>query len=320
VNLDVVSTPRMANVNRLLPQRVGEMLRVYSDLIGEAPYPNFTLSAVDDNLPGGHSPAFFALWLQPLSSSPYSWLSDPLSFDYKYPQFFLAHEVAHQWWGQAVGWKNYREQWLSEGFAQYFAVLFAGKDRGGAMMDELLIQMRTSAEDYSARGPIALGYRLGHVQGDSRIFRAVLYNKSAVVLHMLRRLVGDEAFFGGIRRYYRDWRYTKAGTDDLRVAFEAEAPMKLSRFFDRWVRQSGMPKLRVTSRIDAASNTALIRIEQIGDVFDLPFTVTLQYADGRTEAVTIPVTEAITERPIALKGPVKRIVTRDELTLAEYVK
>ena len=54
----------------------------------------------------------------------------PSSFDSIYPHFFLAHEVAHQWWGQAVGWKNYHEQWLSEGLAQYFAALYADTDRG----------------------------------------------------------------------------------------------------------------------------------------------------------------------------------------------
>jgi hypothetical protein len=320
VNLEVVATPRLANTDRQLPARVAEMVRVYARLVGEAPYPNFTVAGVEDNLPGGHSPAFFAMWLQPLSSTPYSWSNDPLSLDQRYPQFFLAHEVAHQWWGQAVGWKNYHEQWLSEGLAQYFAAIFAGTDRGPDMLHDTIAQMRDSAAAYSERGPIALGYRLGHVQGDSRIFRAVLYNKSAVVLHMLRRLIGDEAFFAGLRRYYRDWRYAKAGTDDLRAAFEAETPMRLGRFFQRWIRETALPRLRVTSQIDPAGRSAVIHIEQVGDVFDLPLTVTVQYADGQSEAITIPVSEAVTERPIALKGPVKRIVTRDELTLAEYIK
>jgi aminopeptidase N len=188
------------------------------------------------------------------------------------------------------------------------------------MLHDLIAQMRDSAAQYSARGPVSLGYRLGHVQGNSRIFRAVLYNKSAVVLHMLRRLIGDDAFFAGLRRYYRDWRFTKAGTDDLRAAFEAETPLELSRFFERWIRETTLPRLRVTSRVDAAGRSAVVRIEQVGEVFDLPFTVTVQYADGSSEAVTLPVTEAITTRAIALKGPVRRIVTRDELTLAEYVK
>jgi aminopeptidase N len=61
---------------------------------------------------------------EPMPGLPNIWRNDPAMFR-NYPEFFLAHEAAHQWWGQAVGWKNYHEQWLSEGFAQYFAALYA---------------------------------------------------------------------------------------------------------------------------------------------------------------------------------------------------
>jgi aminopeptidase N len=84
-------------------------------------------------------------------------------------------------------------------------------------------------------GPIYLGYRVGHVKGDSRVFRAVIYNKSAVVLHMLRRLVGDEKFFAGLRRFYREYRFRKAGTDDLRRVMEQESGLSLERFFEQWI-------------------------------------------------------------------------------------
>ena len=87
------------------------------------------MALVESDLPGGHSPAYFAVLNQPLPTTPLTWRNDPASFD-SFPEFFLAHEVAHQWWGQAVGWRNYHEQWLSEGFAQYFAALYAQHQRG----------------------------------------------------------------------------------------------------------------------------------------------------------------------------------------------
>ncbi len=227
MNLEVISTPRMAGSrnNRQLPGRLAAMVRYFANTIGPAPYPNFTLATIDDNLPGGHSPAYFAIFHLPLPTSPYSWADDPVSFENIYPHFFLAHEVAHQWWGQAIGWKNYHEQWLSEGFAQYFAALYAGTDRGPDALRSILSEMRDSAQRNLSKGPIYLGYRLGHIESDGRAFRAVVYNKSAVVLHMLRQLIGDEAFFAGVRRFYRDWRFKKAGTDNLRAAFEAETPI-----------------------------------------------------------------------------------------------
>ena len=96
-----------------------------------------------------------------------SWRNDPASFD-GFPEFFLAHELAHQWWGQAVGWKNYHEQWLSEGFAQYFAALYAQQQRGDEVFASVLRQLRRWAMDESDQGPVYLGYRLGHIKGDSR--------------------------------------------------------------------------------------------------------------------------------------------------------
>jgi aminopeptidase N len=85
--------------------------------------------------------------------------------------------------------------------------------------------MRRWALRESDQGPIYLGYRLGHVRNDTRVFRALVYDKGAAVLHMLRRLLGDDAFFRGIRRFYGDWRFRKAGTEDLRLAMKPESSL-----------------------------------------------------------------------------------------------
>ena len=73
----------------------------------------------------------------------------------------------------------------------------------------------------------------------------------------------------------------------------------------------------MTSRIDEGAGSALIRVEQIGEVFDVPLTVQIEYADGRTETVELAVTEPAVERRVPIKGPVRRIAAKDELTLAE---
>jgi hypothetical protein len=320
VNIEVVSTPRMTSRNRALPARVADILRVFAERMGEAPYPDLTVAGIEDNLPGGHSPAFFSIWLQPLPSTPYTWINDPLALEGMAPSIFLAHEVAHQWWGQAVGWKNYHEQWLSEGLSQYFAAMYAGVERGPDTMRQVLAFMRQSAMEHSSQGPIWLGYRIGHIRRDPKAFRAIVYNKSAVVLHMLRTLIGDDAFFAGLRRFYRTHRFSKAGTDDLQAAFEAETPARLGNFFERWVIGATLPRLRVSAEIDDGGAAAIVRVEQLGEVFDLPLTVTVQYVDGQSEAVMIPVSAAKVQHRIALKGRVRRIETRDELVLATYVK
>ena len=310
LNLDVMSTGRTAGGNRQLAQRVSAMLQYFAKTIGEAPYPDFTLAALDDNLPGGHSPAFFAIFHQPLPTSPFSWSDDPVAFDDNYKHLFLAHEVAHQWWGQAIGWKNYHEQWLSEGLAQYFAALYAAEDRGPQMLNTLIEAMRESTKEYYAQGPISLGYRLGHIKRDGRVFRAVVYNKSAVVLHMLRRLIGDEAFFSGLRRFYSTYRFKKAGSADLQAAFEAASGMKLDRFFEQWIRGFGKPAARLS--FENTGEGGLVRIEQLRDTFDFPITVAIQYADGKSEERTIKVTDKIVEERVPT--PVRRVSAKESLT------
>ena len=315
VNVEALATPREVNASKQIASRASEILQFYAKLVGEAPYPDLTVAVADDNIPGGHSPAFLTILRQPLTTTPFDWRSDVVAF-HDYPNFMLAHEIAHQWWGQAVGWQNYHEQWLSEGLSQYFALLYAGSSLGDEQLRKILGVMKTSAMSASVRGPIALGYRLGHLENDGRTFRTIVYNKSAVVLDMLRRLIGDDAFYAGLRRYYRDHRFEKAGTQDLRAAFEAETPMRLRRFFDGWIDTPGIPHLKASVRLDASGKTALVHVEQTGPVFDLPLTIAVEYADGHTEDVTVAVTNAVVDRQIVLKSVAKRVSVRDEGTLA----
>jgi hypothetical protein len=313
VNIDVVATPRLLRANRALPERTAGILEFYASVIGEAPYPDFSLAALDAEVPSGHSPAYFGVWNQPSLPTNLSWRDDPVSIN-GHPFFFLAHEVAHQWWGQAIGWKNYHEQWLSEGLSQYFAVTYAGHDRGPETEQSMFRQMRDSSLELSRHGPVYLGYRLGHIQGDSRIFRGLVYNKSAVVLHMLRRMVGQDAFTRGIRRFYQAHRFAKAGTDDLRQAFQAETPMPLQRFFDRWIHGFTVPEIRLTWQMVGPTDLAL-RVEQLGETFDFPLAVTIQYADGTSEQVPVVVNTQVHELKIPVGGVVRRVDTRDDVGL-----
>jgi hypothetical protein len=314
--VEVVATARMAGRNRQTAERAASILGYFGRLVGDIPYPSMTIAALDDNLPGGHSPAYFVALHQPLPTSPYSWVSDPVAFDDEHAPFFLAHEIAHQWWGQAVGWRNYHEQWLSEGFAQYFAALYAGEDRGQAMLDQLISQMRESSESLFDRGPISLGYRLGHLDDDTRVFRALVYNKAAVVLHMLRRLVGDDAFFAGLRDYYASMRFQPAGTDNLRAAMEASAGVDLRLFFDGWIQGFGRPRVRI-GWANAGTTGSVIRVEQLGDAHAFPLTVAVQFEDGRTELRTLRVFDRLHEERVDGPSPIRRVTARDALTYFE---
>jgi len=315
----VVQAPsRQVTRARGLSSSAAEILTFYGSLLGEFPYPALTLAVVERDLPGGHSPPYVVQFQEPPPFGRLVWRGDPVYFG-SYADFFLAHELAHQWWGQAVGWKNFHEQWLSEGFAQYFALLYAEHQRPDAF-GGILRQLRRWSLNESDQGPVYLGYRLGHIKGDSRIFRALVYNKGAAVLHMLRQLVGEEAFFRSVRRFYSTWRFQKASTEDLRAVFEVETHQPLDRFFAGWIYGQDIPRIRFTWRTEG--NSAVLHFEQLGDdVFVLPVMVSLQFADRTTRDQIVVVDQKIVDVRLPFSGTLRSVdVNSDDAALAEFVR
>ena len=311
--LSVSSTSRQRGRARSLLERATDIAAFYIELMGEVPFPSFTLAVLESRTPGGHSPAYFAALNQPLPTSTFTWRNDPAAFD-DFPEFFVAHELAHQWWGQGVGWKNYHEQWLSEGFAQYFAAMYAERRRGASVFEGIIRSMNRWGVETSNQGEVYLGYRLGHIKNDSRVLRALIYNKGAMVLHMLRRLVGDEVFLRSLRRFYRSHRFDKAGTDDLRVAFEAESGLSLTRFFEGWIYGADLPKLSIDTRVTGSGSDQVVtvRLEQEPAVFDFAVVVTLEFVDGSLRSVLVPVHEQAVEHRIPFDGRLRAVhVNRD---------
>ena len=299
--------------------RATDILKFYESVISDAPYPGFTIALVENTLPGGHSPPYFAQLNQQLPNSPLVWRNDPAAFE-NYPEFFMAHEIAHQWWGHGVGWQTYHDQWLSEGFAQYFAALYANKLRGGDVFQGLLRRMRRWAMNESDQGPVYLGYRVGHIRGDGRAFRAIVYNKAAMVLHMLRLTVGDEVFFRGVQRFYLSSRFRKVGSEDFRLAMEQESGRNLQRFFERWIYGAALPKVAFSYRVETDDKglVAMLRFTQTGDVFDLPVLVTLDYADGHSKDVVVSIGDETGEIPVRLDGALRSAgISKRDVSLAE---
>ena len=184
--------------------------------------------------------------------------------------------------------------------------------------------MRQWSIRYSDEGPVYLGNRLGQIENEPRVFRALVYNKGAMVLHMLRRLIGDEAFFNGLRRYYNEMRFQMAGTDDLIRAFETEAKRSLEDFFERWIHESNIPELRFSYRTEArlsgqqGETDAVLTFQQGDKLFEVPITVTLRYRNGQDTSIVVPVTDQITEIRVPLTGQLRGIdVNEDDAALAE---
>jgi aminopeptidase N len=139
-----------------------------------------------------------------------------------------------------------------------------------------------------------------------------------MVLHMLRGLLGDESFFRGLRAFYKEWRFKKAGTDDLRVALERASGQDLGTFFDEWVYGTAIPRLEVTRTLD--DSTATITIQQRGTVMPVPVTISIEYEGGAVDKLVVPVLAQTVTRRVPLTGKVKEVVVLRDQSLAEFDK
>jgi aminopeptidase N len=197
---------------------------------------------------------------------------DPATF-YDIPGFFLAHELAHQWWGHGVTPKSYRDRWVAEGFAQYAAALWTRAAVDGETFNRVLRKMATWARRMSAFGPVNLGNRVGHIQNNAQAHRAVVYNKGALVLDMVRRLVGEDAFRRSLMRLQRENRFKEVDTEMVRHAFEAEGGIDLDGLFEVFVRNTALPTMRVEMREGAQ--------EIVVDGYQGPLPVDIRVGDQR---------------------------------------
>jgi len=213
-----------------LLQELGNSLRFFDHLFGRYPY---------GRLGGAYSPARFGQGFPSMLLLPVKGYAKTHEFA------FIAHEVAHQWWGNIVGWRSYRDQWLSEGFAEYSGVLFTGQREKPKKIRDLVEEMRRSLgdpvmDDLGPRrgklyevGPLILGHRLSP-RLTRNAYSTLIYNKGALVLRMLHFLLtdpengNDMAFFEMMKDFVEQHRNGDATTEGfLEIASRhfAESPL-----------------------------------------------------------------------------------------------
>ena len=269
-------------------QELERMFAFYAAKFGPSPYPMLGFVLADAETPGGHSPPGLIYMQQRppiLHSRPLA--EDPSNFA-DLPGYFLAHEAAHQWWGQGTAPANYRERWLSEAWAQYAAALWLRERLGERAFTSMMDRMGGWAMRDDAAGPIHLGQRLGHLKQEPRYFRAVVYDKGAWVLHMLRNLVGDEAFFAGARAFLEAHRYQKADTEALRRALESASGQDLKPYFDRWVYETGLPSLTWSSTTASTPEGYRTTVDVRPHDFPGPLPLSISvYSGAATETRTV---------------------------------
>jgi aminopeptidase N len=190
----------------------------------------------------------------------------------------IVHEIAHQWFGNSVTESDWDDVWLSEGFATYFTQLFVEHAYGRDEADAMRAQSRDEIRDFYAKHP---DYRVVHdnlSDMEQVLSGPGTYQKGAWTLHMLRGIVGDAAFWSGIRDYYRRHQNGHATTADFRGAMERASGLELAYFFEQWLRRGGYLKLRARWSHDAAAGELRLQLEQLqpGPAFRVPMDLQLE--------------------------------------------
>ena len=191
------------------------------------------------------------------------------------PAFGLvAHEVAHQWFGDSVTEKDWDDVWLSEGFATYFTHLceehYLGRDTMVAGLKRDITTILNAEK--SAPDSYVIHRNLSDM---SKVLNRFVYQKGGWVLHMLRGRIGTDAFWAGIREYYARYRNASASTDDFRRVMEQVSGTDLKSFFTQWLTRPGVPTIEGSWQYDAASKRVTVSLTQTvtGDPFDLPIEI-----------------------------------------------
>jgi hypothetical protein len=231
---------------------------------------------------------------------------------------FLAHETSHQWWGNVVAWRSYRDQWLSEGFAEYSGMLYTGLRQNPKALRDLLKRARFDMESaakgdkgiigkVSEVGPLIMGQRL-NTRLMKNAYENLVYTKGALVLRMLHFLFTDpdtgkgDAFFQMLSDFVKQYQGRAASTEDfMKVAGEHFAGTPVARqyglsdlnwFFQQWVFEAKYPSYRMEYSIEPAANgqftvSGNILQENAGPDWFMPLPATIRLAGNQAGKILV---------------------------------
>jgi len=245
-----------------------EMIEFFSELL-DYPFPweKYSQIVVRDYVSGAMENTSASVFMEGLNSDSRSMLDD--NWDQ-----IIAHELFHQWFGDLVTCESWANLPLNESFANYAEYLWLehkyGRPTADAMLSEEIEQYLD--ESKTKQEPL-IRY---HYADKEDMFDRHSYSKGCVILHHFRNVIGDKAFFEGIRRYLKKYAYQDTEIHDLRLVFEEVTGQDLNWFFNQWFLSAGHPDLVVTDSF--ANNEIILKIEQRQDekyapIYRLPVTI-----------------------------------------------
>ncbi|OGF63125.1 MAG: hypothetical protein A2Y62_07475 [Candidatus Fischerbacteria bacterium RBG_13_37_8] len=269
-------------------EKVIEILDFYEKYIGKLSFPTLDLYYHFDEFKGGYAQAGFIILINkhPLTRKVFRG-SNPLEFP-QFGDFYLAHELAHLWWGHTVSYLTYQDQWISEGLAHFLAAKYIEYSKGKEAYYDLLKKFSDTAKERKDSGPIILGRRLGLVNKDNDAYSAIVYNKTAVVLAMLEEFIGENAFVKTLQDFYQKYRFQFASTYDFITIAQQNCQCGLGKFFTDWYYSSNYPQVQLKKSI--RKNSVQLSFRVIPS-FVVAVPVDIYFKDGSDTTITFIVVQ-----------------------------
>lgn len=230
----------------------------------------------------------------------------------------IAHEVAHQWFGNSASEADWPHIWLSEGFATYLTNMYFEHIQGEAKLRSMLQKQREAVVTFAKRQWTPIVDTV--TQPMIKLLNTNTYQKAGWVLHMLRQEIGDVKFRAGLKKYYSTYAFKNATTDDFKSIMEEESGFELDSFFQQWLHQAGHPRLKISWHQD--KEYLQLDINQLQEEkFSFPLDIQIKLQNGVLDFYGLTMSNKQQAWSFKIKGTVQDVLVDPELkVLVEVVK
>ncbi|MFB3922117.1 MAG: M1 family aminopeptidase [Terriglobia bacterium] len=287
-------------------QAAARIQAFYSDKFGGLPSSHLSLVEIEDGTVGGYTaPGVVALASRGFSTP----VNDRL----------LAHEISHQWWRCLVSPASADDAFLDEGLATYSAALYLEESAGETAFEDTMREIQIGALSHEDAAPIAQASRLHEFTPE---YQSIVFQKGAMVLHMLRWVVGDDAFLKTLQTMTRDFAWKTISTDQFQKLAEKASNQELTYFFAQWVSSTGVPQFKRTWAVYRTEKGYQVvgKVQQDIDIFRMPVEIRV-FPEGRKPVnervemvgTTADFTVNTTTRPLrVVVDPASRLLKYDD--------
>jgi aminopeptidase N len=265
-NVTLYLKPGHENLAQAYGETVGRIMTYFSDKFGPLPDDHLALVEIADDTVGGYSaPGVLALASRGFSTP----VNDKL----------LAHEISHQWWRCLVSPATGDDAFLDEGLATYSSALWVEESAGASAFEDTMHDVEIQSLSHEEVAPVA---QASHLHPFTPEFQSIVFDKGAMVFHMLRWVIGDDAFFKTLQATATQYAFKSISTAEFQKVAEKTSKQQLTFFFAQWVDSTGVPQFKRTWAVYRTQKGYQVvgKIEQDLDIFRMPVEIRV-YTEGR---------------------------------------